>query len=204
MFIQQRSLSEAETPQRPSTANATFLRNFVYKNKLNLKTITMLGYMYILECSNGKYYTGSTNDLEKRLDEHWNGEGANFTKKHPPVKLLYIETFQRIDEAFNREKQVQGWSRAKKECLINNQPEDLKKFSECMNESHFKNYVKQWNMAVVSAWFDYAHQPPLNHRFVMMPLTPLNHRFVMMLLNTLNYKSNAVVQHLLCSFSSGR
>jgi len=42
----------------------------------------MKGYMYILLCSNGQYYTGSTNNLNRRLAEHQNGEGANFTKKH--------------------------------------------------------------------------------------------------------------------------
>jgi len=78
----------------------------------------MKGYMYILECANDCYYTGSTNDLEKRLNEHQNGEGSNFTKKHLPVKLVYYEEFQRIDQAFYREKQVQGWNRKKKEALI--------------------------------------------------------------------------------------
>jgi len=76
------------------------------------------GYMYILECADGSYYTGSTKYLEKRLQQHQNGEGANHTKKHLPVKLVYYEEFNRIDTAFYREKQVQGWSRKKKEALI--------------------------------------------------------------------------------------
>jgi len=79
----------------------------------------MKGYMYILECADGSYYTGSTNNLERRLQQHQNGEGANYTKKHLPVKLVYFEEFQSIAEAFYREKQVQGWSRKKKEALIN-------------------------------------------------------------------------------------
>ena len=78
----------------------------------------MKGYMYILECSDGSYYTGSTIDLDRRFLEHQNGEGANHTKKRLPVKLLYYEEYQRIDVAFNREKQVQGWSRRKKEALM--------------------------------------------------------------------------------------
>lgn len=78
----------------------------------------MKGYMYILECANGQYYTGSTKDLEVRLYQHQNGEGANFTKKHLPVKLVYFEEYERIDEAFYREKQIQGWSRKKKQALI--------------------------------------------------------------------------------------
>ncbi len=75
----------------------------------------MKGWMYILECADGSYYTGSTKDIELRLAQHQNGEGANHTSKHLPVKLVYYEEFDRIDEAFYREKQVQGWSRKKKE-----------------------------------------------------------------------------------------
>lgn len=79
----------------------------------------MKGYMYILQCCDDSYYTGSTKDLERRLQQHQSGEGANHTKKRLPVKLVYFEEFNRIDEAFYREKQVQGWSRKKKEALIN-------------------------------------------------------------------------------------
>ena len=74
--------------------------------------------MYILVCSNGNYYTGSTDDLQRRLAQHNRGEGANYTRKFRPVKLVYVERFSRIDEAYNREKQVQGWRRKKKEALI--------------------------------------------------------------------------------------
>lgn len=94
--------------------------------------------MYILECPNGNYYTGSTKNLEKRLQEHQNGQGANYTKKYLPVKLVYYEEFERIDEAFYREKQVQGWSHEKKEALIKGQHEKLHKLAECKNKSHYK------------------------------------------------------------------
>lgn len=77
------------------------------------------GYMYILQCVDGSFYVGSTKDLGKRLEEHKSGEAANYTRKHSPVKLVYYEGFSRIDEAFNREKQIQKWSRAKKIALIN-------------------------------------------------------------------------------------
>jgi len=83
------------------------------------------GYMYILECSDGSYYTGSTTNLELRLQQHQSGEGANHTKKRLPVTLVYYEEYSRIDDAFYREKQVQGWSRKKKEALINGNPELL-------------------------------------------------------------------------------
>ncbi len=85
--------------------------------------------MYILECSDGSYYTGSTTNLDIRIAQHNAGEGANHTKKRLPVLLVYYEEFQRIDEAFNREKQVQGWSRKKKEALINSEQNLLPKLS---------------------------------------------------------------------------
>ncbi len=71
-------------------------------------------HMYILQCADGSYYTGSTWNLEKRLWEHQNGLGANHTRQHSPVKLVYCEPYERIADAFAREKQVQGWSRKKK------------------------------------------------------------------------------------------
>lgn len=94
----------------------------------------MLAYMYILQCANGAYYTGSTNDLLRRLDEHRNGEGANFTRKHLPVELVYYEIFERIDMAFFREKQVQGWRREKKEALIKDFQEKLPELSKNYTE----------------------------------------------------------------------
>ena len=79
----------------------------------------MKGYMYILLCEDGSYYTGSTINLERRMEQHFSGNGANHTKKHHPIKLLYYEEYDNIAKAFYREKQVQRWSRVKKEALIN-------------------------------------------------------------------------------------
>ena len=86
--------------------------------------------MYILKCGNGLYYTGSTTNFEMRIAQHHAGEGANFTRKHLPVKLVYLEEYDRIDEAYLREKQVQGWSRKKKEALINYEAEKLPELSK--------------------------------------------------------------------------
>ena len=88
------------------------------------------GYMYILECADGSFYVGSTKDLQVRLKQHEAGEGARHTKTRLPVKLVYYETFDRIDEAFAREKQLQGWSRAKKIELIKGNTYRLKKLSQ--------------------------------------------------------------------------
>ena len=99
----------------------------------------MKGYMYILKCSNGKYYVGSTTDLDRRLAQHQSGEGANFTKKHLPVELVYFEEYDRIDTAYYREVQVHGWSRKKKEALINGAYKELPLLAECRNVTHYKN-----------------------------------------------------------------
>lgn len=84
-----------------------------------------MAWMYILECCDGSYYVGSTKDLKRRLSQHQDGVGANYTSKRLPVKLVYCEEYDRVDEAFYREKQVQGWRRAKREALIKDQPELL-------------------------------------------------------------------------------
>ncbi len=99
----------------------------------------MKGYMYILKCSNGQFYTGSTKDLEKRLSEHNSGNGANFTKKHAPCKLVYFEEYDRIDYAFYREKQIQRWGHKKKQALINKEIDYLHELAKCKNESNYKN-----------------------------------------------------------------
>ena len=82
-------------------------------------------YVYILECSDGSYYTGSTWDLAQRLAQHQAGVGADYTAQRLPVRLVYSEQYDRVEEAFRREKQVQGWSRRKKRALIEGRFEHL-------------------------------------------------------------------------------
>lgn len=82
-------------------------------------------WMYILECADGSYYVGSTRDLERRIFEHQEGLGAKYTSRRLPVKLVYGEEYDRVADAFYREKQVQGWSRAKREALIKGEYESL-------------------------------------------------------------------------------
>ncbi len=74
--------------------------------------------MYILECSDGSYYVGSTRNLEHRLWMHNQGLGAEYTKRRLPVRLAFAHEFARVSEAFAAEKKVQGWSRKKREALI--------------------------------------------------------------------------------------
>jgi len=77
-----------------------------------------MAWMYILECADGSYYVGSTSNLEIRIWEHNEGIGAKYTARRRPVKLVYAVEFPSIAEAYEREKQVQGWGRAKREALI--------------------------------------------------------------------------------------
>ena len=95
--------------------------------------------MYILECADGSFYTGSTKHLPLRLWQHQNGFGANHTKKRLPVKLIYAEEFDHVADAFYREKQVQGWSRSKKIALMNSDWSSLHILAECQNYSHSDN-----------------------------------------------------------------
>ncbi|MDQ3015551.1 MAG: GIY-YIG nuclease family protein [Bacteroidota bacterium] len=101
----------------------------------------MKGYMYILRCANNTLYIGSTNDLESRINQHQNGDGSNFSWKYLPVELVYHEEFDRIDEAFKREKQIQKWSRQKKEALIQGDIERLKRLAK--NHSDNRKGVKK-------------------------------------------------------------
>lgn len=97
-------------------------------------------YMYILECSDGSYYTGSTWDLDRRLWEHQNGLGAKHTAKRLPVTLLYCEECERVEDAYIREKQIQGWSRKKKQALMAGDMNQIHRFAECQNRSHCRNF----------------------------------------------------------------
>ena len=81
--------------------------------------------MYILKCSDGTFYVGSTRNLDQRLWLHDMGEGAEYTKRRRPLNLVYCEEYPRVDEAFAREKQVQGWSRAKRQALIDGRFDEL-------------------------------------------------------------------------------
>ncbi|MBE7433252.1 MAG: GIY-YIG nuclease family protein [Anaerolineales bacterium] len=84
-----------------------------------------MAWMYILQCADDSYYVGSTKNLKLRLEQHQEGKGARYTARRLPVKLVYSEEYERVTDAFNREKQVQNWSRAKREALIKGTPELL-------------------------------------------------------------------------------
>jgi putative endonuclease len=93
----------------------------VGKGQLRGRQISMKQYfVYILLCSDNSYYTGVTNDMERRLYEHQNGlDPGSYTCKRRPVKLVFVEDFTDIIQAIAFEKQIKGWKRSKKQAIIN-------------------------------------------------------------------------------------
>ena len=75
-------------------------------------------WVYILECSDGSFYTGNARDLEGRLYQHQKGDGGSWTKGRLPVKLVYCQLMASKEDAYIAEQQIKGWSRAKKRALI--------------------------------------------------------------------------------------
>jgi predicted GIY-YIG superfamily endonuclease len=78
----------------------------------------MAFWTYMLHCRGGYFYVGHTDDLERRLGQHFAGELAGFTADHQPVELAWAQDFPTRDEAKSCEQQLKGWSRAKKLALI--------------------------------------------------------------------------------------
>lgn len=79
-----------------------------------------MNYTYVLECKDGTFYTGWTNNLEKRLRDHNEGKGAKYTKSRTPVKLVYHEVFEMKEEAMRREYAIKHMTRSEKEQMIHN------------------------------------------------------------------------------------
>jgi predicted GIY-YIG superfamily endonuclease len=75
-------------------------------------------FTHIILCSNGKYYVGHTNNLEERFKYHLNKIGAKYTAQNKPLKIVWSQKFDSKATAMKREKQIKGWTRVKKEKLI--------------------------------------------------------------------------------------
>ena len=98
-------------------------------------------YVYILECSDGSFYTGVTNNVGRRFIEHSTGYNEDsYTYKRRPLKLVYCKEFDRPMKAIRYEKQLKGWSKAKKTALINSDFDNLHELAKCNNETSHTNY----------------------------------------------------------------
>jgi putative endonuclease len=88
-------------------------------------------FVYILKCNDDTYYTGVTNDVERRLIEHQSGENKDaYTHSRRPVELVFSADFSNIEVAIEKEKQIKKWSKKKKEALINGEFELLPNLSK--------------------------------------------------------------------------
>ena len=87
----------------------------------------MAFYTYMLLCADGKYYVGHTDNLEVRIAQHQSGMFGGYTLRRRPIELVWSEYFQTRLEALNVERQLKGWSRAKKAALA---AEDWDRVSE--------------------------------------------------------------------------
>lgn len=83
-------------------------------------------FAYILRCSDGSYYVGHTDEIERRLVEHETGAGSGYTASRQPVQLVWFEEFPTREEAKAAEAQLKKWSRRKKEALIGGRMEELR------------------------------------------------------------------------------
>lgn len=77
-----------------------------------------MNYVYIIKCGDGSLYTGWTNDLKKRFENHCEGKGAKYTRGRGPLELVYFETFEDKKEAMRREYAIKKLKKLKKEKLI--------------------------------------------------------------------------------------
>jgi len=90
----------------------------------------MGAYVYIVRCCDGSFYTGSTRgSLDDRINQHNTGSYGGYTATRRPVRLVYSEYFDRITDAVSAERQIKGWSRAKKEALARGDFDALKVLS---------------------------------------------------------------------------
>ena len=96
-------------------------------------------FVYILKCSDNSYYTGITNDLNKRVFEHQSGyKKDSYTYKKRPLLLEFYQEFNDVLQAIYFEKKIKGWTRAKKQALIKGDFGMLQMLSECRNSTHYK------------------------------------------------------------------
>lgn len=78
----------------------------------------MSHYVYVLECADGTFYTGYTTDVDRRVDEHEDGEAAKYTRGRTPVELVHVERFDSRSTALSREHEIKRLSRTDKERLV--------------------------------------------------------------------------------------
>ena len=101
-------------------------------------------FIYILKCSDNLLYTGFTNNIERRFNEHQQGLNKNcFTFKRRPLELIFHQVFNDVEQAIYFEKKIKKWSAKKKLALANDDYDMLEILSECRNATHHKYNPKE-------------------------------------------------------------
>jgi predicted GIY-YIG superfamily endonuclease len=112
-------------------ASAKILILSLSKDEGAERSISMAAYVYIVRCRDGHYYVGSTRGgLEQRIAEHNDGTYGGYTKSRRPVRLMFSQEFERVADAVAAERQIKGWSRAKKEALIRGDMAALRRLAQ--------------------------------------------------------------------------
>ena len=134
-------------------------------------------WIYLLRCADGSYYTGHTDNLEKRIQEHHNGEIKScYTFHRRPLQLLFSQDFPTRQEALASERQIKGWSRKKKEAMIQGNWKEVSRFARSPNSQGYspvgsepvegrmkkicdsKKHEKIWNNVRVGSSSRYAEE----------------------------------------------
>ena len=113
----------------------------------------MAFYVYILRCSDGSYYTGYTDNLERRLAAHQSGKIPGYTETRRPTELVFTEEFASRQDALARERQIKGWTREKKEALIDGD------WGQLVRLAH-----DQGRLSRSASWFDKLTTNGSSHR----------------------------------------
>lgn len=92
--------------------------------------VNKMHYFYVLECADGSYYAGYTNNLEKRVDTHNEGKGAKYTRARRPVVLRYYEQYETKTEAMQAEYRFKQLKRPEKECIVQMGGKSIEKSKE--------------------------------------------------------------------------
>jgi putative endonuclease len=92
-------------------------------------------WVYIVRCADNSYYTGHTDNLEKRLAAHKSGEIEGYTATRLPIRVLFSEEFSTRQEALERERQIKGWTREKKAALVRGEWKEVSRLARSKNPS---------------------------------------------------------------------
>ncbi|MEA9981051.1 GIY-YIG nuclease family protein [Herbaspirillum sp. RTI4] len=118
------------SPQGVSKDPAVRRSNSIARAHDKEESTGMAFYVYLLRCSDDSYYVGHTDKLESRIAQHQSGSIAGYTAKRRPVTLLKAEDFPTREEALAGERQLKGWTRAKKEAWITDDFMSLKRLAK--------------------------------------------------------------------------